>query len=84
MVWEKIPDPQQDVHHGDTAETEFHPSLYVGNIFPTYMQYGVGKGKKCSCVNETEKKIVCAHSHILILDRGHIHGEKIVILSSKR
>lgn len=50
------PDPQRDVHHGDTAEKEFHPYLYVGNIFPTYMQYGAGKGKKCSCVNETQIK----------------------------
>ena len=48
--------PTQDAHHGDPADYSFHPILYVGNIFSTYMQCGVGKGKKCTCVNEEEIK----------------------------
>ena len=48
--------PTQDDHHGDPAHYSFHPMLYVGNIFSTFMQYGVGRGKKCTCVNEEEIK----------------------------
>ena len=48
--------PTRDADHGDLADYEFHPMLYVGNVSSTYMQYGAGREKKCTCVNEEEIK----------------------------
>ncbi|MDO4410593.1 MAG: RHS repeat-associated core domain-containing protein, partial [Akkermansia sp.] len=50
------PHPTKDDHHGDKADYEFHPYLYVGNIFSTFMQYGKKKGKKCTCVEVEDIK----------------------------
>ena len=50
------PNPTRDADHGGQADYQFNPMLYVGNVSSTYMQYGTGRGKECTCVNEEEIK----------------------------
>ena len=49
----------RDPHHGDTADKSFSATVDFGGFFGFFereLQYGSGKGKKCSCVTEDEIK----------------------------